>query len=1084
MDDLCFMCNFQVARNNLSAPYFCSICLRLCHLFCWFRQGETEECRLMCSDCVNIFPFNHLESEGEFVRSIQSGDDTCSIGFSFDSTDKVFCPFDVDDKLSHYLHDLDPDEQLLSTYLQRYGSPYFNEYSFNVAYESPQFEFTVMSLNIRSALYKLNTLNAYLQGLKTEFSVIGLTETWFSHSTVDAAHLPNYSHVSSCRHDRNGGGVSLFIRNGLQYLVPSELSVMSESFESLFIEFPKGSLCNYPKSLYVGVIYRPPRHNHDEFFEQLLVTLHKIKASNAACLLLGDFNYDLLNSDCDAHVESFLEILYSNTFIPLINRPTRVCDQSATLIDNIFFNDFMKVCCEQGVLVTDISDHFPIFCRFQSFYKNCPRVVRKRHALGERNISRFKEYLNDVDWSEIINCNDCQLAYTRFHNLIIAAYNDFFPVVECRSRYLNRLPWLSYELRRTIVNKNKLYRQFKRCPTLFNKRAYIECKQNLRREMRVAERDHYHELFERYIKDSKKTWSVIREVIKGESLHSLPEEFEVDGSIVRDKNLIAEAFNDFFITIGPKVDQSIPASDVDPASYVRGGLLHSFFLMPVTRIELENTIRDLKNKCPGWDGIVAEPIKAAFSPLAMPLLHVINLSFLKGVFPNELKVAQVVPLFKKGSPKQISNYRPISLLPLFSKVFEKLVHKRLFQFATSNNLLSPDQFGFQPGKNTTQALISVADKITRSFERGEAVVGVLLDFQKAFDTVQHTILLRKLEKYGVRGIPLLWFQSYLFDRRQRVAVNDIFSSFGSVTCGVPQGSILGPLLFLLYVNDITTVSERLHYTLFADDTNVFLSGRDVSATISALNVELNNLEVWLRSNRLLLNLTKTKYIIFSPRHINNQSQVSINNHVIDRVEYAAFLGVILDENLRWDKHISHVRSKVSRAIGVFSKINKYFPERTLKMIYFAIVYPHFTYGIEVWGSASNVHLLPLIRLQKKIIRLMTSSYFRESSAPLFDRLGILNLKQLYIFHVIFFMFKFINNLLPPLFDDVFSLNTPGIHNTRILLPFRTPFFRLVTCRRCISYQGPYYYNLYFHLFDSSTSKTVFKNNLKLICQNL
>ena len=290
----------------------------------------------MCSDCVHIFPYNHLESQSEFVRSIQSADDTRSVGFSFDSADKVFCPFDVDDKLSHYLPDLDPDEQLLSNYLQRYGSPYFNEESFNAAHESPQSEFSVMSLNIRSALHKLTTLYAYLQSLKTEFSVIGLTETWLSHSTVDAAHLPNYSHVSSCRHDRRGGGISLFIRNGLQYLVPSDLSVMSESFESLFIEFPKGSLCSYPKSLYVGVFYRPPRPNHDEFFEQLLITLHKIKANNAACLLLGDFNYDLLNAECDAHVESFLEILYSNTFLPLINRPTRVNDQSATLIDNIF----------------------------------------------------------------------------------------------------------------------------------------------------------------------------------------------------------------------------------------------------------------------------------------------------------------------------------------------------------------------------------------------------------------------------------------------------------------------------------------------------------------------------------------------------------------------------------------------------------------------------------------------------------------------------------------------------------------------------------------------------------------------------
>ena len=691
----------------------------------------------------------------------------------------------------------------------------------------------------------------------------------------------------------------------------------------------------------------------------------------------------------------------------------------------------------------------------------------------------------NVGYIEIHWYNELQFAFTQFHSLIADAYSESFPLIESRSRYLNRLPWLSSELRRCIALKNKLYRRFRQNPTIVNKSAYTECKRNLRRAMRTAEKEHYHELFERYKKDSKRTWSIIREVIKGKSVHSVPEEFEIDGSTVTDKNVIAEAFNDFFINIGPNVNATIPTSVIDPSSYIREGTLHSFFLTPATRVELENVIRDLKNKCPGWDGIQADPIKAAVSLLVMPLLHVVNLSFSEGVFPAELKVAQVVPLFKKGSPKQIGNYRPISLLPLFSKVFEKLVHKRLLQFAVTNNLLSPHQFGFQPGKNTTQALVSVVDKISRSFEGRELVIGVLLDFQKAFDTVQHSILLRKLDKYGIRGTPLLWFQSYLSDRRQRVIVNDTFSSFGNVTCGVPQGSILGPLLFLLYVNDITMVSDSLHYTLFADDTNVFMSGHDVTATITALNNELNKLELWLRSNRLLLNLTKTKYIAFSPRgHNDYPNQVLISGHVIERVEHAAFLGIILDENLRWDRHISHVRSKVSRTIGVFCNINNCFPERTLKMIYFALVYPHLIYGIELWGSAAGVHLLPLIRLQKKIIRLMTLSYFREPSAPLFIRLGLLNIKQLYIFHVIFFLYKFVNNLLPSLFADMFNINTPGIYNTRVLLPFRTPFFRLSVSRRSIVYQGPCLFNQYFHLFDTFTSPNLFKHNLKFICQNL
>jgi hypothetical protein len=492
----------------------------------------------------------------------------------------------------------------------------------------------------------------------------------------------------------------------------------------------------------------------------------------------------------------------------------------------------------------------------------------------------------------------------------------------------------------------------------------------------------------------------------------------------------------------------------------------------------------MKNKSPGHDGLCAEPIKAVSIFIVPPLVHIFNLSFSQGIVPFELKIAQVVPLYKKGSPRDVSNYRPISLLPLFSKILEKLVHKRVYNFLIDKNLLSPQQFGFQKGKNTTQALITVIDKITRSFERSEVTVGVLLDFQKAFDTVQHPILLAKLSKYGIRGLAHQWFSHYLTNRQQKVIFNGSTSSTGLVTCGVPQGSILGPLLFLLYINDLSLVSNRLYLTLFADDTNAFASAPTADLAITIVNDELAKLNSWLIANRLSLNIDKTKYLIFTPsRTINNHQPVKLDNKIIEVVNHASFLGVILDKNLRWDLHISHIRQKISRSLGIFLKINKIFPLKTIRSLYHTLVYPHLIYCIEVWGAAAQTHLLPLIKLQKKVVRLMTSSGYRDHTAILFTKLELLTVEQLYIYHVLIFMFKFTRNLLPNVFNQVFHFSPVPNYNLRRPLPFTQPPFRLTVSRRSISYSGPKLFNEYHGRLELSVSLNLFKSKIKTMALN-
>jgi hypothetical protein len=503
------------------------------------------------------------------------------------------------------------------------------------------------------------------------------------------------------------------------------------------------------------------------------------------------------------------------------------------------------------------------------------------------------------------------------------------------------------------------------------------------------------------------------------------------------------------------------------------------FLQPVDAVELGNTILQLKNKSPGWDGICADPVKAACDCLVEPLLHIVNLSFIHGTFPDDLKVAQVVPLYKKGSPMELGNYRPISLLPLFSKVFEKLIHKRIMKFVEDNSILSPHQFGFQSGKNTSMALISAVHKIVEVLEEGHVALGVLLDFQKAFDTVQHNILLRKLNKYGIRGAPLDLITSYLSGRHQRVLYNGTLSEYKLVTCGVPQGSVLGPLLFLLYINDVTNVSPILHFVLFADDTNVFIYNSDEHVAASIMNHELKKLSLWFRANRLMLNTSKTNFIAFSTRRkLSSDIALLIDDVPIKRVESAVFLGVILDEKLRWNFHIQRVRNKISRTIGIFSKLNQIFPRRVLITLYYSLVFPNLTYGIEVWGAAADVYIKPLFLLQKKIVRIITLSHYRAHSDPIFTELKIAKFNDIYTEKVILFMFKLVNNRLPLIFNNIFFYNQNRVYDTRTVHPFKVPRYHLNVSRRTLHYKGVILWNSFHHLFCTNVTVSTFQKQIK------
>ena len=345
----------------------------------------------------------------------------------------------------------------------------------------------------------------------------------------------------------------------------------------------------------------------------------------------------------------------------------------------------------------------------------------------------------------------------------------------------------------------------------------------------------------------------------------------------------------------------------------------------------------------------------------------INLSISWGIVPDKLKIARVIPIFKGEDEQLVQNYRPISVLPFFSKKNEKIVATYIIEFLEDNSVFYNYQFGFRKSHSTSHAIITLVERVSKALDMGKYVVGVFLDLKKAFDTVDHTILLRKLEQYGIRGKTLRWFESYLSNRTQYVEYNNSKSDTEIITYGVPQGSILGPLLFIIYMNYFSRSSDLLFSILFADDTSVFIEGTNLTNISQILNTELENVNIWLKANKLTVNIKKTHYMMFHRTRIklNTNFKILINNNIIDHTNNTKFLGVIIDNKMNWSAHIHYIKNKISKSIGILFKIRNFLDNYTLRSVYFTFIYPYLIYCVEVWGNTHDCHLDPLIKIQEK-----------------------------------------------------------------------------------------------------------------------
>jgi len=859
---------------------------------------------------------------------------------------------------------------------------------------NPPENFSVFFNNIDGNQSNFNSLSIDLDRHDCKFSAITLCETNCDSPSKDLYHLQGYESIyqSKITGKSKGSGLAIYIKNNFMFVDIPKLSRSTPDIEALFVE-----IANPGNPITLGVVYRPPSGNADNFINEFHRLLSALPKKNA--FVTGDFNLNL-HSASNSHVRNFENCFITNGFAPAISVWTHQQPHcSRTCIDNILSNSFDNITCSYTIN-EPISHHLPLICLTDLSSSNIDPVPTTLHRYDFciANVLELQRHTSVL----VTNNHDLETFIDKFSDIVDDTCKEEVSSSSKKNTLIN--PWITPGLIISIKTKDRLYKKWKKSCYRKNPKGdhnlylhYKNYRGRLKYSIKMAKAKYYTGKFNDVEGNPKATWKLINN-LRGLHKSDLKPSFIIDGKVVLEHRVIANSFNNYFVSIAEKLNSELDPSEgiaispiPDFTSYFSKTCRNSIHLPDCDAKEVEDIIKAFASGKASDIPVLA--LKSTSSIISPSLSHHFNTLMQQGHFPEKLKTGRISPIYKnKGSKQHFDNYRPISTLPIFGKIFEKLIYSRLYNFLMNNNLMYSKQFGFRKGHSTSHALNYSINHLTSSLADKKHVIGIFIDLSKAFDTISHDKLLHKLSNYGIRGNAHDLLNSYLTGRSQYTKFLNESSDKTLVKFGVPQGSVLGPLLFLIYVNDIINCSLDGEFVLYADDTNIFVVGSTREEVFSKANLIIQRVHDYMKSNLLHINLSKCLFMYFKPdlysrstclrtQPFSQTLHLKLNGVKLKQVSSTKFLGVTIDENLTWEQHMDTLVRKLASAHGALYRIKDYIPKALHKQLYHALFESHLVYGISVWGSQSHTALNKLFTLQKKCIRMLFGNPTLKKPSP-------------------------------------------------------------------------------------------------------
>ena len=824
--------------------------------------------------------------------------------------------------------------------------------------------------------------------------ILILTETFGSAKVPDSFYfIPGFQLHRKDRIGRSGGGILAFVNSSLQVKRREDLE--ETDLECLWLE-----TCPFKskRPLLIAGVYRPPSYKAADD-KRLGKNIENAHLLNREIIILGDFNIDFL---CAKKVQkhSLVKTLHNLNMSQLVHIITRPV--SKTCLDHIWCSHPEQL-HNVRAMSSGISDHLPVIVTRK--FITCPKNNKDQHTtityrdIKGLNKEQFVSSLQEAPW-------DCAFVFEDTNDVVDAWYKVFndiidehLPLKQKRVKRKVQPKWFNTEILKGIKARDKLLVKARKSQAERDWNAFKRAKNTVTQLIRSTKQSYFKDKVTENRNNSRKLWNLIKCLSKDDKGAENGIKELVENEInISDKQSIAEILNSFSVDQPKKLVAALGLGSLtDPPTMTSISQGNSAFDLPrITQKRVVELLLSIPtHKATGDDGISAKILRIAAPAIAPSLTKLLNHCLSTQIFPNAWKIAKVTPVFKgNGSRNEKNNYRPISVLPILSKVLEKHICEYLVNFLKENDLFHPLQSGFRESHSTETALIRLVDQLLFNLDNDKATGLVFIDYKKAFDLIDHNLLLSKLKALGVGESSLPLFRDYLSGRRQYVNIDGHHSTQRALTLGVPQGSILGPILFLVFINDLPATLQHSVADIYADDTTISYSTHYTTAPndISVgLQTDIDEILNWSADNRMILNETKTKSMLVTGKRLAKKMeqstlQLNVNSTELEQVNSHKLLGVTIDSQLTFDQHVENLCTKLSQRIAVLRKIRRFLPIDQRKLYYNAMIKQTMLYASTIWTSCSAENLQKVFKLQKRAARVILGADTKANSVQLFRKL--------------------------------------------------------------------------------------------------